>query len=214
MGVSMSSNLLALLRTEERQLLVELRATPTFQKLEAVRRVIGLYSGGGPDAEPPTEELLLGRVEAPGPAHDPAAARDSGPPLRGGAATAGDARAAAPPPSVAGAGPGEARLAPSDGRDVPCAAGQCLGRRAGAVARRGCGAFRRPGVPRRKQGGLRRSRGTARRHPLTRGGPDVSLRPGGGRRRRPGRCRLAPPVLSGGAFAADRRRSAPRGLAG
>ncbi|GGG21212.1 hypothetical protein GCM10010964_06770 [Caldovatus sediminis] len=109
----MSSNLLALLRTEERQLLVELRATPTFQKLEAVRRVIGLYSGGGPDAEPPTEELLLGRVEAPGPAHDPAAARDSGPPPRNGAATAGDARVAAPPPSIAGAGPGEARLAPS-----------------------------------------------------------------------------------------------------
>jgi hypothetical protein len=115
MGVSMSSNLLALLRTEERQLLLELRATPIFQKLEAVRRVIRLYSGGGSDTEPPTEELLLGRGEAYDIVQDSAAARDSGPPLRTGVATAsaGDALAPPLPPSVAGAGPGDARLTPS-----------------------------------------------------------------------------------------------------
>jgi hypothetical protein len=58
----MSSNLLSLLRIEERQLLAELRATPIFQKLEAVRRVVSLYTGaamaGTEDAQ--AVELLLG----------------------------------------------------------------------------------------------------------------------------------------------------------
>lgn len=62
----MSGNLLALLRTEERQLLAELRATPIFQKLEAVRRVLALYSGTGGGDEPAAEDLLLlGRAEEP-----------------------------------------------------------------------------------------------------------------------------------------------------
>ena len=68
----MSSNLLSLLRIEERQLLAELRASATFQKLEAVRRVVGLYAGGGSE-DTHAVDLLLGRAAAellaePGPA--------------------------------------------------------------------------------------------------------------------------------------------------
>ncbi len=40
----MLNNLVPVLQAEERQLVTELRATPTFQRLDAVRRVIALYS--------------------------------------------------------------------------------------------------------------------------------------------------------------------------
>ncbi len=63
----MSSNLLSLLRIEERQLLAELRATPIFQKLEAVRRVVSLYTGGAAGVDDAQAvELLLAAGGASG----------------------------------------------------------------------------------------------------------------------------------------------------
>jgi hypothetical protein len=42
----MPNGLMAVLQTEERQLVTELRATPTFRKLDAIRRLITLYGPG------------------------------------------------------------------------------------------------------------------------------------------------------------------------
>jgi hypothetical protein len=66
----MPGHLLALLHVEERQLLAELRASPSFQKLEAVRRVIAVYASGGGAEDGQVAELLLG---AHGADHPPAA---------------------------------------------------------------------------------------------------------------------------------------------
>ncbi|MBX6373712.1 MAG: hypothetical protein IRZ13_05670 [Acetobacteraceae bacterium] len=115
MGVSMSSAFLALLRTEERQLLAELRATPIFQKLEAVRRVLSLYTGADEAAAAATEDLLLGRASAAAKPAEPPLTRDPGPPVASNAATeAEEARSAgasaAPLPFAADPGPGTSRL--------------------------------------------------------------------------------------------------------
>jgi hypothetical protein len=87
-------HLLALLRVEERQLLAELRASATFQKLEAVRRVIALYAnvggvGGHAEDGQAAVDLLLGNGaadpqptarDAPAPAVAPATATPAAPP--------------------------------------------------------------------------------------------------------------------------------------
>lgn len=114
MGVGMSSDFLAFLRTEERQLLAELRATPIFQKLEAVRRVLSLYTGADEAAAAPTEEFLLGRAGAAANPAEPQLTRDPGPPKASNAvmgveeAPPADA-SAAPLPSAADPGPGTSR---------------------------------------------------------------------------------------------------------
>ncbi|MBW8270538.1 hypothetical protein [Caldovatus aquaticus] len=51
----MPTNLIAVLQSEERQLVAELRATITFQRLDAIRRLIALYGGtsSAPSDPPP-----------------------------------------------------------------------------------------------------------------------------------------------------------------
>ncbi|MBW8268368.1 hypothetical protein [Caldovatus aquaticus] len=100
----MSGDLLSLLRMEGRQLLAELRATPIFQKPEAVRRVLGLYGGAGGGDGAEAEDLLPpGRAEAPPETHPVPPQRERAFPLRAGTAAnaegPGDIPVGAAPPS-------------------------------------------------------------------------------------------------------------------
>ena len=82
----MSSSLVSILHQEERSIIVELRASKPFQRLEAIRRLLALY-----DAQPSVATGLDGSGEA---------ARGSGDVIHF-AASAGGAQATAQPVAVA-----------------------------------------------------------------------------------------------------------------
>jgi hypothetical protein len=60
----MQSDLHAALRAEEASLTAELRATATYRRLRAVRRVIDLYGAGAAAADDPDEVFSAGPARA------------------------------------------------------------------------------------------------------------------------------------------------------
>lgn len=73
----MQSGIVAALQAEERQLVAELRATLTFRKLDAIRRLIALYGGAdGATTEPP---LPTGTTHLPITTNGAAVAADGDP---------------------------------------------------------------------------------------------------------------------------------------